>query len=347
MKLLSYLTVLVLICVFVLTGCRLISPDDVSADSGTPTFVQKPFPDAPPSLTVISEEEQITAWRGTYSWETVSALGIGQAVQADSMHPLDAANDFPEEFPVLHISEGESVELYFDALYDSRTVRYYPDGWDSYDAAEIHTTGPRTSPKMQVKTGLYEIIAEWNDTTENYSGTVHYAFRVYDPYRVVGIAYETGSADHPVTAFERIYEDAEYSYYLPDSANGEDAVTYANGEVVRIKDAAAAGHITLTDLLQEQIYCFMISKAIPEPTDSDVLYIIDRSEGQPFSDVKESFFEDDNHIYTFGVPKIGYVTVVYRDGRSENVRDALDSGSISISDLDRFGIQYNTNPKTR
>ena len=86
---------------------------------------------------------------------------------------------------------------------------------------------------------------------------------------------------------------------------------------------------------------------MPEPTDSDVLYIIDRSEGQPFSDVTEPFFEDDNHVYTFGVPKIGYVTVVYKDGRTETVRDALDSGSISISDLDRFGIQYNSNPKTR
>lgn len=340
---------MLLLCMMLFSSCAV---DGAAAETFAETgefrsVTQDVFPDAPPMMTVVCGEEQIIAWRGTYSWETVNALGIGQAVQADSMHPLDAARDYPEEFPVLHISEGESVELYFDALYDSRTVRYYPDGWDSYDAAEIHTTGPRTSPKMQVKTGLYEIIAEWNDTTENYSGTVHYAFRVYDPYRVVGIAYETGSADHPVTAFERIYEDAEYSYYLPDSANGEDAVTYANGDVVRIKDAAAAGHITLTDLLQEQIYCFMISKVMPEPTDSDVLYIIDRSEGQPFSDVKESFFEDDNHIYTFGVPKIGYVTVVYRDGRSENVRDALDNGSISISDLDRFGIQYYADPKTQ
>jgi len=169
------------LCVFLFFACgsaHRATSDTSDGKGGFHSVTQEVFPDAPPSLTVISDEESVTAWRGTYSWETHNLLGIGQAVQADSMHPLDAARDYPEEFPVLHISEGESVELYFDALYDSRTVRYYPDGWDSYDAAEIHTTGPRTSPKMRVKTGLYEIIAEWNDTTENYSGTVHYAFRV-------------------------------------------------------------------------------------------------------------------------------------------------------------------------
>ena len=333
------------LCVFLFSACGSDHGATSDTSDGTGSFhsvTQEVFPDAPPSLTVISGEESVTAWRGTYSWERVNALGIGQAVCADSMHPLDAANDFSEEFPVLRAKDGDSLQLHFDVPPDSMSVRYYPDGWDSYDPAAISYTSA-----FEVKTGLYEIIAEWNDTTENYSGMVHYAFRVYDPYRVVGIAYETGSADHPVTAFERIYEDAEYSYYLPDSANGEDAVTYANGEMVRIKDAAAAGHITLTDLLQEQIYCFMISKAMPEPTDSNVLYIIDRSEGQPFPDVKEPFFEDDKYIYTFGVPKIGYVTVVYRDGRTENVRDALVNGSISISDLDRFGIQYGTDPKTQ
>lgn len=86
---------------------------------------------------------------------------------------------------------------------------------------------------------------------------------------------------------------------------------------------------------------------MPEPDDSNVLYIIDRSEGHPFSDVIEPFFEDESHVYTFGVPKIGYVTVVYKDGRFENVRDALVNGSIVISDLDRFGIQYDKTPKTR
>ena len=337
-----------LLCTLLFTSCAVDGAAETFAETGEfHSVTQEVFPDAPPTLTVVYGEEQITAWRGTYSWETVNALGIGQAVQADSMHPLDAVKDFPEEFPVLHVAEGESVALYFDAIYNSRTVRYYPDGWDSYDAAEIHTTGPRTSPKMQVKTGLYEIIAEWNDTTENYSGTVHYAFRVYDPHRIVGIAYEKAPEEQPPLSFEMIYEDDEYQYFLPDAADGEDAVTYANGEVVRIKDAAAAGHVTLTDLLQKQIYCFMISKAMPEPDNSNVLYIIDRSEGHPFSDVTEPFFEDESHVYTFGVPKIGYVTVVYKDGRFENVRDALVNGSIAISDLDRFGIQYGKTPKTR
>ena len=119
-----------LLCIVLLSSCAVDGAAETFAETGEfHSVTQEVFPDAPPTLTVVYGEEQITAWRGTYSWETVNALGIGQAVQADSMHPLDAVKDFPEEFPVLHVAEGESVALYCDAIYDSRTVRYYPDGW--------------------------------------------------------------------------------------------------------------------------------------------------------------------------------------------------------------------------
>lgn len=171
MKLLSYLTVLVLICVFVLTGCRLVSTDDIGADSGTPTFVQKSFPDAPPMLTVVYGEEQITAWRGTYSWETFNALGIGQAVQADSMHPLDDLT----EIPVLTVDDDAVFS--FDAAPDDITVRRYPlDGMVSYDTYEtIIVDGSGLS--LPDGAALYEVIAEWNKKNETYSGDAYYAFR--------------------------------------------------------------------------------------------------------------------------------------------------------------------------
>lgn len=172
MKLLSYLTVLFLICVFVLTGCRLISPDDVGADSGTPTFVQKRFPDAPPSLTVISGEEQITAWRGTYSWETKNALGIGQAVCADSMHPIDIMKELPI------VTAGEDCAFVFDAPPDSMTVRRYPLGMmPSYENYEtIIVEGSYIS--LSEGAALYEVIAKWEMSDKTYSGEVHYAFRI-------------------------------------------------------------------------------------------------------------------------------------------------------------------------
>ncbi len=177
-KMLWLLSLVLSISLFTACGGNSAQADAVDGTGSFLSVTQEVFPDAPPTMTVVCGEEQITAWRGTYSWETVNALGIGQAVQADSMHPLDAAKDFPEAFPVLHAADGDAVQLYFDALYDSKTVRYYPDGWDSYDAAEIYTTGSGTSPTIHVKTGLYEFIVTWDKQTENYSGTVHYAFRV-------------------------------------------------------------------------------------------------------------------------------------------------------------------------
>lgn len=174
MKRLFWLLVLIL-SVTLLAACGKTAADNENT-AGTGTFLsvaQDVFPDAPPFLTVISDEESVTAWRGTYSWERVNALGIGQAVQADSMHPIDAANDFPEEFPVLRAKDGDSLQLHFDVPPDSMSVRYYPDGWDSYDPAAISYTS-----QFELRTGLYEIIAEWNKPSENYSGKVHYAFRI-------------------------------------------------------------------------------------------------------------------------------------------------------------------------
>lgn len=161
--------------VFLLSACGSHS-ENPDASDGTGSFhsvTQEVFPEVPPTMTVVCGDASITAWRGTYSWETHNLLGIGQAVCADSMHPLDAARDFPEEFPVLNAEDGDSLQVHFDVPPDSMSVRYYPDGWDSYDPSSICY-----SSQIDVRTGLYEIIAEWNKPTENYSGEVHYAFRV-------------------------------------------------------------------------------------------------------------------------------------------------------------------------
>ena len=133
--------------------------------------------ETPPHLFVSVDGEPYKAWRGTYSWETVNASGIGCAVHADSMHPLDAAADHPGDMPLLGVSDGGAVQLRFDVPPDSMTVRYYPDGWDSHDAADVRTWDGSTTA-LEVKSGLYEIIAEWSGNAENYSGEVHYAFRI-------------------------------------------------------------------------------------------------------------------------------------------------------------------------
>lgn len=55
----------------------------------------------------------------------------------------------------------------------------------------------------------------------------------------------------------------------------------------------------------------------------------------------EEFFKDEDYFYSF--PYLGdsnYVIVKYSDGSTQNVKEALNEGNISMSDLDAFGISY-------
>ncbi len=159
--------------VFLFSACGSHS-ENPDASDGTGSFhsvTQDIFPDAPPTLTVSCGEVQVTAWRGTYSWETHNALGIGQAVCADSMHPLDVMKELPM------VTAGEDCAFVFDAPPDSMTVRRYPLGMmPSYENFEtIIVEG--SSISLSEGAALYEVIAKWEKSDETYSGDAHYAFR--------------------------------------------------------------------------------------------------------------------------------------------------------------------------
>ena len=64
-----------------------------------------------------------------------------------------------------------------------------------------------------------------------------------------------------------------------------------------------------------------------------------------FPAVTQPFFEDKFYIYSFGYPISSYITVEYMDGTTENVCEALESGHIQITDLDKYNINYHKESK--
>ena len=68
--------------------------------------------------------------------------------------------------------------------------------------------------------------------------------------------------------------------------------------------------------------------------------------GKPwFAAVLEPFYEDENAVYSFPYPISTFIIVTYLNGESEDIITALESGRATISDLDKFGIDYYTEPK--
>jgi hypothetical protein len=54
----------------------------------------------------------------------------------------------------------------------------------------------------------------------------------------------------------------------------------------------------------------------------------------------EEFYSDDNHTYYWNCIKNKYMIVKYESGFEETISSALKNGTIDISDLDRYGINY-------
>ena len=74
----------------------------------------------------------------------------------------------------------------------------------------------------------------------------------------------------------------------------------------------------------------------------DVIDIIDTSKNLDFicPEALEEFYSDDNYTYYWSCIKNTYVIVIYESGFEETVSNALKNGTITISDLDRYGISY-------
>lgn len=70
--------------------------------------------------------------------------------------------------------------------------------------------------------------------------------------------------------------------------------------------------------------------------------IVDRTEIEHLSTAQalEGFYNDGEYEYYFSSIKSHYIDVYYSDGTVENVREAIEAGRVTISDLDRFEIHY-------
>jgi len=75
-----------------------------------------------------------------------------------------------------------------------------------------------------------------------------------------------------------------------------------------------------------------------------------RNNNLPVDDSFEKFYEDEKYIYSFNTVRSQYVECKFSDGSKMNVKDALESGLVTIDDLDRFAIKYvaeTKNPETK
>lgn len=76
------------------------------------------------------------------------------------------------------------------------------------------------------------------------------------------------------------------------------------------------------------------------PRKIQTIYDVAKLDNIPCDTALEFFWEDRENSYYFSCIKSQHIKVVYQDGTSENIVTALENGNATISDLDRFDIDY-------
>ena len=137
---------------------------------------------------------------------------------------------------------------------------------------------------------------------------------------------------------EPFFEDESYIYIFGSPISQHVIVEYTDGSTENIKEALEKGHIQITDLDKYSIHYASEPKLIEKIVD------LTKSGEIETADAHEYFFSDGSYSYYFSSIKSQHITVYYKDGTEQNVKDALAEGKIKISDLDWLGIQYHKDP---
>lgn len=89
------------------------------------------------------------------------------------------------------------------------------------------------------------------------------------------------------------------------------------------------------------------SEAVSEEVSQALGFVIvdKRGEQSEWNDTVDTFYADEDYTYLFpNWDMHEYVIVEYEDGTTQNVKEALEAGNITIADLDRFNIEYLKSP---
>ena len=121
------------------------------------------------------------------------------------------------------------------------------------------------------------------------------------------------------------------------------------------EDNGDSVNIVYRGLLYDTLYCHEYSTPQVKPKGTKISCAVERFDVGDVVSIKdttkeindfacaealESFYEDDMYKYFWNCMKNKYMIVQYESGFEEPVSEALKYGTITISDLDRFNIDY-------
>ncbi len=109
---------------------------------------------------------------------------------------------------------------------------------------------------------------------------------------------------------------------------------------------AENGDISATGSESEGTVSDEVSEGETDGSDEiSVVDIVCDFEGKYHAQALETIYMDETYIYVLGSYCSQDIIVTYSDGTTQNVKEALDDGNITLADLDRFEIKYSKRVK--
>ena len=143
------------------------------------------------------------------------------------------------------------------------------------------------------------------------------------------------------------YSYRQYSRYILLHFNGRELVLLMD------ENLSGANELKRSVYIDGFLYMFgendfrvvEVSKSAETTANIKTIYDVSVIDNIACDTALEQFWEDEEKFYYFSCIKSQYIKVVYQDGSSEDIVTALSNGHATISDLDRFGIDYSVKSK--
>ncbi len=142
----------------------------------------------PPGLTVIHDDWNIEALKGTYTWNYQNEDGSFTGISADAIHPLQSKDYMtPLKIPVNIYLSANPFAAYLKFDYAPDQIRghcWSTDAWNQFDAkserveilpCDDNAEGFMYKVSLKPEDCVYEIIAQWENREKEF-GTSSYSF---------------------------------------------------------------------------------------------------------------------------------------------------------------------------
>ena len=253
----------------------------------------------------------------------------------------EALNDFIDQIAYPETDTGVMKWASFDASNEDWDNGMFETTVPAFHGVTFRCTAAQITAQDQTgESTLIRGMPIWNafftdvtgDGSPDICATVSFGSGIVDTHVVV---YDYANRQE-YTLWDRGYFDyhlrTEDGRLLCDQKPYMKTSVLATGELILVDTGGGTGKRLTIDSAELKSY---------------VVSIEDRSETEqlPTDEAIEVFYEDDQYAYSFASIRSHLVMVTYYDGRTEDIKTALETGRATIRDLDRFGIHYYAEPR--